>query len=401
MVSILLAPIGPVNAPPVPHEPRRLLLASSSLCAILFPVKVAIVHDWLNQQGGAEAVLSALVDLLPGAPVYTSIYAPASMPAAFGRWPIHTTWMDRLPAIHRRHQPYLILYPLAFGGLHLEGYDLVISNKSAFCLGIRTSPGTRHLCYCLTPTRFVWDYDAYIGQEEAGHLARNMVRPFLGALQRWERAAAGRVDTFVSISREVQARVRRIYGRESTILYPPVDTGRFAPADGHDDYFLIVSRLVPYKRIDLAVQAFTQLGLPLWIAGSGRDLARLRTLAGPTVRFLGRIPDDALGSLLARCRAFLFPGMEDFGIAPVEAMASGRPVIAYAGGGALETVVEGVTGTFFAEQTPLSLAEAVRRFEASAFDPGAIRAHARLFDVSVFKAGMRAAIASELGGTWN
>jgi len=364
-------------------------------------MKVAIVHDWLNQQGGAEAVLTALVDLLPGAPVYTSIYAPASMPAAFRGWPIQTTWMDRLPAIHRRHQPYLLLYPLAFGGLHLEGYDLVISNKSAFCLGIETSPGTRHLCYCLTPTRFVWDYDAYVGQEEASRLARVLVRPFLGALQRWELAAAGRVNTFISISREVQARVRRIYGRESSIIFPPVDTARFALADDHDDYFLIVSRLVPYKRIDLAVQAFTQLNLPLWIAGSGRDVARLRALAGPTVRFLGRIPDDALGNLLARCRAFVFPGVEDFGIAPVEAMASGRPVIAYAGGGALESVVEGVTGTFFAEQTPVSLADAVRRFEASAFDPDAIRAHARQFDVSVFRAGMRAAIANELGGTWN
>ncbi len=364
-------------------------------------MKVAIVHDWLNQQGGAEAVLSTLVDLLPGAPVYTSIYSPVSMPAAFRQWSIHTTWMDRLPAIHRRHQPYLLLYPLAFGGLHLAGYDLVISNKSAFCLGIKTSPGTRHLCYCLTPTRFVWEYDAYVGQEEASPLARTMVRPFLGALQRWELAAACRVDTFLSISREVQARVRRIYGRESTILYPPVDTGRFTPADGHDDYFLTVSRLVPYKRIDLAVQAFTRLNLPLWIAGNGRDLARLQSQAGPSVRFLGRVSDDALVGLLARCRAFLFPGMEDFGIAPVEAMAAGRPVIAYAGGGALETVVEGITGTFFAEQTPESLGEAVRRFEASAFDPVAIRAHARQFDVSVFKAGMRSAIENELGGVWN
>jgi glycosyltransferase involved in cell wall biosynthesis len=364
-------------------------------------MRVAIVHDWLNQQGGAEAVLSALVDLLPGAPIYTSIYSPETMPAAYRRWPIQTTWMDRLPAIHRRHQPYLLLYPLAFGGLHLEGYDLVLSNKSAFCLGVRTSPGTRHLCYCLTPTRFVWDYDAYVGQEEAGPLARTVVRPFLGALQRWERAAAGRVDTFVSISREVQARVRRIYVRESAILHPPVDTGRFALAEGHDDYFLIVSRLVPYKRIDIAIQAFTELNLPLRIAGTGRDLERLRSLAGPTIRFLGRVPDEDLPGLLARCRAFLFPGMEDFGIAPVEAMAAGRPVIAYAGGGALETVVEGVTGAFFDRQTPESLVDAVRRFEASAYDPAAIRAHARRFDVSVFKAGMRAAIENELGGVWS
>jgi glycosyltransferase involved in cell wall biosynthesis len=364
-------------------------------------MKVAIVHDWLNQRGGAEAVLAALVDLLPGAPVYTSIYWPAAMPAAFREWPIHTTWMDHLPGIHRRHQPYLLLYPYAFSGLRLEGYDLVISNKSAFCLGVKVSPGTRHLCYCLTPTRFVWDYDTYVGQEEASPLARTLVRPFLGSLRRWERAAAGRVDTFISISREVRARVRRVYGRESTVLYPPVDTERFAPADAHDDYFLVVSRLVPYKRIDVAVQAFSQLGLPLWIAGSGRDQTRLEALAGPSVRFLGRVPDDELGGLLARCRAFVFPGMEDFGIAPVEAMAAGRPVIAVAAGGALDTVVEGVSGNFLDQQTPASLAEAVRRFEAADFDSETIRAQARRFDSCVFRAGMQAAIKQEVGGAWN
>ena len=364
-------------------------------------MQVAIVHDWLNQRGGAEAVLSALVELFPEAPVYTSIYWPASLPAAFREWDIRTTWMDRLPAIHRHHQPYLLLYPLAFGGLRLDGYDLVISNKSAFCLGVKVSPGTRHLCYCLTPTRFVWDYDTYVGREEASRVARGMVRPFLGWLQRWERAAAGRVDTFVSISHEVQARVRRDYGRESTIIYPPVDTERFVAAEAHDDYFLVVSRLVPYKRIDLAVQTFTELKLPLWIAGKGRDQARLQAMAGPSVRFLGPVSDDELGRLLARCRAFVFPGKEDFGIAPVEAMAAGRPVIAYAGGGALETVAEGATGTFFDQHTQASLAEAVHRFEAAAFDPVTIRAYARQFDVKVFKAQMQAIIENELGGAWN
>jgi glycosyltransferase involved in cell wall biosynthesis len=309
--------------------------------------------------------------------------------------------MDQLPGIHRHHQRYLLLYPLAFGGMRLDGYDLVVSNKSAFCLGVKVSTGTRHLCYCLTPTRYVWNYDTYVGQEEASRAARGMVRPFLGRLQRWERAAAKRVDTFVSISREVQARVRRIYGRESTIVYPPVDTERFAVAETHDDYFLVVSRLVPYKRIDLAVQTFTELKLPLWIAGKGRDQARLQAMAGPNVRFLGPVSDDDLGRLLARCRAFVFPGVEDFGIAPVEAMAAGRPVIAYAGGGALETVVKGVTGVFFDQQTSASLAEAVHRFETAVFDPVTIRAHARQFDVQVFKTMMQATIENELRGAWN
>jgi glycosyltransferase involved in cell wall biosynthesis len=361
-------------------------------------LRVAIVHDWLNQIGGAEGVLEALVDLFPNAPIYTSIYWPEAMPAAYRRWDVHTTWMDRLPGIHRHHQPYLLLYPLAFRGLKLDDYDLVLSNKSAFCLGVQTPPETRHICYCLTPTRFVWDFDAYVDREQVGGMARRLVRPFLGWLQRWERAAAGRVAAFAAISNEIQGRVRRLYGRESAIIYPPVETGRFASVEDQGDYYLLVSRLIPYKRIDVAVRAFTELGLPLWIGGSGRDQASLEAIAGPNVRFLGYVPDGALGELLARCRAFIFPGLEDFGIAPVQAMAAGRPVIAYAGGGALDYVVEGVTGTFFHEQTAESLADAVRRFDAVAFDPAAIRAHAEQFDVSVFKSKMEAFVQEQMRG---
>jgi glycosyltransferase involved in cell wall biosynthesis len=361
-------------------------------------LQVAIVHDWLNQIGGAEGVLEALVDLFPQAPVYTSMYWPEGMPAAYRRWDIRTTWMDRLPGIYRHHQPYLLLYPLAFGGLELRGYDLVISNKSAFCLGVKTAPGTRHVCYCLTPTRFVWDFGTYVDREGVGSAARRLVQPFLGRLQRWERAAAGRVDAFVGISREVQGRIRTFYRRESEIIYPPVRTDRFRPAAEHGDYFLIVSRLIPYKRIDLAVRAFTELGLPLWIGGEGRDRQSLQALAGPNVRFLGRVPDDQLGPLLAGCRAFVFPGLEDFGISPVEAMAAGRPVIAYAGGGALDSVIEGVTGTFFHEQTPQALAAAVRRFDDAAFDPAAICRHAAQFDVAEFKARLQALIQGVMEG---
>ena len=325
--------------------------------------------------------------MFPQAPVYTSMYWPEAMPKAYRQWDIRTTWMDRLPGIHQRHQPYLLLYPSAFGGLELGDYDLVISNKSAFCLGVRTPPETYHLCYCLTPTRFVWDFDTYVSREQVGGAARRMVRPFLGRLQQWEREAAGRVDAFIAISKEIQGRIRRLYGRESALIYPPVDTERFVPTvDGsYDDYFLIVSRLVPYKRLDLAVRAFADLGLPLWIGGSGRDGTSLQAMAESNVRFLGRIPDKELGPLVARCRAFIFPGVEDFGITPVQAMAAGRPVIAYAGGGALDYVVEGVTGTFFHEQTPEALADAVSRFDDAVYDPEAIRAHAEQFDTDVFK----------------
>jgi glycosyltransferase involved in cell wall biosynthesis len=225
-------------------------------------LRVAIVHDWLNQIGGAEGVLEALVDMFPQAPIYTSIYWPDAMPESYRQWDIRTTWMDRLPGIYSRHQPYLLLYPLAFGGLKLHGYDLVISNKSAFCFGFQTPPETRHICYCLTPTRFVWNYEGYVGREQVGGLARHLVRPFLGWLQRWERAAAGRVDAFVAISDVVQERIRRLYGRESAVIYPPADTARFSPAGGHDDYYLIVSRLIPYKRIDLAVRAIGRAWRP-------------------------------------------------------------------------------------------------------------------------------------------
>jgi len=348
-------------------------------------MKVALVHDWLNQIGGAEAVLEVLAEIFPAAPVYTSIYAPDAMPEAYRAWEIRTTWLDRLPGIHHHHQRYLPFYPLAFGGLTLRGYDLVISNKSAFCLGVRTPPETRHLCYCLTPTRFVWDYDAYVELEQVGTAARLLARLLLGWLRRWERSAAERVTAFAAISTEIEGRIQRFYGRNSAVIHPPVGTHRFAPSSSHDDYFLIVSRLIPYKRIDLAVQAFSELGLPLWVAGSGRDQARLEALAGPSVRFLGRVPDEALPDLYARCRAYILPGLEDFSIAPVEAMAAGRPVIAYARGGALDTVLDGVTGTFFPEPTTGSLAEAVRRFDALTFDSAAIRAHAEQFDTAVFK----------------
>lgn len=359
-------------------------------------MKVAIVHDWLNQMGGAEAVLEVLVDMFPGAPIYTSIYAPEAMPEAYRAWDIRTTWMDHLPGIHRHHQLYVLKYPLAFGRLKLAGYDLVLSNKSAFCMGVHVPSQTRHICYCLTPTRFVWDFDAYVRREPVGRAAKQLLRPFLGWLQRWERAAARRVDAFVAISSAVQDRVSGLYDRQSTLIHPPVNTGRFRPEQDQEDYFLIISRLIPYKRIDLAVQAFTALGLPLWIGGDGRDRVSLQAIAGPNIRFLGRVPEGELSRLMARCRAFVFPGLEDFGITPLEAMSAGRPVIAFAGGGALDSVVEGVTGTFFHEQTPEALAETVSRFDSMTFDPECIRTHASRFDTGVFKANLKAFIEREL-----
>jgi len=348
-------------------------------------MNVALVHDWGNQIGGAENVLAELKALFPQAPVYMSMYAPAAMPTFWREWDIRTSFMDHLPLVKRYHQLFLPLYPLAFEGFDLSSYDLVLSNKSGFCHGVITPPETLHICYCLTPTRYVWRYHEYARREGLGRLADALLRPLLNYLRLWDRLAAERVDYFIAISQEVRRRIAKYYRRDSVVIYPPVDTRRYTPNGPPGDYYLVVSRLIPYKRIDLAVRACTALGRPLKIVGEGRDQEALQEMAGPNVEFLGRVSDDELLDLLRRCRAFIFPGLEDFGIAPVEAMACGRPVIAYAGGGALETVVEGRTGLFFREQTSEALAAAIERFETLDFDPAVIRRHAEQFDTTVFR----------------
>jgi glycosyltransferase involved in cell wall biosynthesis len=353
---------------------------------------LALVHDWLNQRGGAEDVLEALVALFPRAPLYTSIYWRAGMPAGYTTWDIRTTWMDRLPGIYRHHQPYLPLYPMAFGRLDLSSYRMVLSNKSGFCHGVRTGADTVHICYCLTPTRYVWQYDAYAAREALPPAARRVLKPLIGRLRRWDYAVAQRVDHFIAISSEIQTRIRRYYHRDSTIVYPPVDISQFSPARRHDDFFLFVGRLVPYRRIDLAVHAFNQLGLPLVIAGDGRDREALESIAGPTITFLGYVSDAERADLMARCRAYVLPASEDFAIAPVQAMAAGRPVIAHASGGALDTVIPGRTGLHFEALTPKSLAATVRQFDATQFDPESIRRHAEQFDKSVFECKLREAV---------
>ncbi|MEZ4590344.1 MAG: glycosyltransferase [Chloroflexota bacterium] len=360
-------------------------------------MKVALVHDWMNQIGGAEDVLEALVEMFPDAPIYTSLYAPDRMPDHWRNWDIRPSFINKLPFSHRRQQFYFPLYPFAFEQHDLHGYDLVISNKSGFCHGVITGPDTVHICYCLTPTRYVWRYQQYAEQEQLGWLTRAILPPFLTQLRQWDRLAADRVDHFVAISQEVRRRIAKIYRRESDIIYPPVDTGRFNICREVEDYYLLVGRLVPYRRIDLLIEAFNRMKRPLRIAGSGRDRARLEALAGPTIEFLGYVPDEELPPLLAKCRAFMFPGEEDFGIAPIQAMAAGRPVIAYAAGGALETVVDGITGTFFAEQTVESIINAVEGFDTTQIDPQRIRHYAQKFDTVLFKQQILNLIEEKLG----
>lgn len=357
-------------------------------------MKLALVHDWLNQIGGAEDVLETLVRLYPQHPVITGLYAPDLMPEHYRQWDIQTLWIDKLPGIHRHHQPYLPVYPLAWSGLDLSQYDVILSNKSGFCHMLQFDPQTTvHVCYCLAPTRYVWQPEAYLAREGLGAIVKTALRPLLATLKRPDYAAAQRVTHLIAISTAIQRRIRHYYDRDSVIIYPPVETTRFLPVDTQtdvEDYFLVVSRLIPYKRIDLAVQAATRLNLPLKVGGSGRDLDRLREMAGPTVEFLGYVPDDDLPGLMARAKAFIFPGLEDFGITPVQAQAAGRPVIAYRGGGALDTVLPGVTGEFFDEMTVDSLATVMQSFDAAQYDPVRIRQHALTFDTEVFNRQMAA-----------
>ena len=366
-------------------------------------LRIALVHDWLNQMGGAENVLEEFVALFPGAPIFTSMYGPEKMPDAYRAWPIHTSFMQKLPGVTERHQAFLPLYPAAFAATDLSGFDLVLSNESGFCHGVRSRRSGRralHVCYCLTPTRFLWLYDQYRDRERIGRLLSLALQPLLALLRRWDYAAAQRVDHFIAISTVVQERIRRIYGRESFVVHPPVDTQRFTPdpSAAVGDYFLIVSRLIPYKRVDLAVDAFRALPHEkLIVVGSGRDRNALEAAAPANVTFLGWQAAGRQLELVRSCKAFLFPGLEDFGIAPVEAMSAGRPVIAFRGGGALDTVIPDLTGLFFDEQTPEALRQAIERFDPTAYDPAACRARAEEFSQDSFRRRMLESLESFVG----
>ncbi|HEY7127950.1 MAG TPA: glycosyltransferase [Ktedonobacterales bacterium] len=362
-------------------------------------MKIALVHDYLNQMGGAERVLLALHDLYPDAPIYTSLYDPARVDPAFQHMDVRPSFMQRLPFARHHHQPFLLLYPFAFERWDLRSYDLVLSSSSAFAKGVITRPDALHICYCHTPMRWAWNYQEYVQRERLGPLVRWLLPFAMTPLRLWDQMSAMRVDYFIANSPTVAQRVAKYYRRSAAIIPPPVATSSYAIAPVQDDYFLIVSRLIPYKRLDLAIEAFNHLRLPLKIIGEGRDRRRLERLAGPTIEFLGRLPDAQVRLMLARCQALIHPGEEDFGLAPLEAQASGRPVIAYAGGGALTSIIEGVTGVFFRERSAWSLAEAVCSFKAANFDPQTIRRHAEEFDLVRFQRRIGQFIAAKLAAS--
>ncbi|MGA2911307.1 MAG: glycosyltransferase [Candidatus Levyibacteriota bacterium] len=346
-------------------------------------MKVVLVYDRVNKWGGAERVLLALHNIFPQAPLFTSVYNYKKAPWA-KVFNIKTSFLQNFPKAQTSHELYAGLMPLAFESLNFDDYDLVISVTSEAAKGIITKPKTKHICYCLTPTRYLWSgYNDYFKSS----LFRLLTKPVVLYLKSWDKIASQRPDEYLAISSEVQSRIKKYYGRDSTILYPPLMLNVQKSNDGKaGDYFLLVSRLTNfYKRVDIVIRACNDLKLPLKIVGSGSDQAKLKRMAGPTVEFLGNLTDEQLQVYYKNCRALIFPGREDFGLAMVEAQAFGKPVIAFRGGGALEIIQEGKTGEFFDEQTPESLKQVLKSFSDKSYNTKLCRENAERFSFAQFE----------------
>jgi len=351
-------------------------------------MKVALIHDHLAQDGGAEKVLKVFAELFPEAPIYTLLYEEKNVLKNFPSRRIEASIIQRMPGGVKHYQWYMPFMPMAVEFFDLHHYDLVLSDASAFAKGVITGTDTLHICFCHSPTRYVWDYThQYINELKYNKYLKKIISLVLNYIRLWDKAAADRVDLFIANSLTVQKRIKKFYQRDSIIIYPPVEVDKFYISQETSDYFLIGGRLAPYKRVDLAIEACIKSGKKLKIYGSGVDLPRLKKIAGDNknIEFLGRVDSKTLADLYSKCRAFLNPQEEDFGITIIEAMASGRPVIAYRKGGATETVKEGVTGIFFNTQTVESLNEAISKFDSSRFDPKIIREHAQKFSAQRFK----------------
>jgi glycosyltransferase involved in cell wall biosynthesis len=356
-------------------------------------MRIALIHYWLLNWRGGERVLKAIADIFPQADIYTHVYDPALVQQELPGRKIRTSFIGQLPFARRHYQKYLPLMPLALEQLDLRDYDLVISNESGPAKGVIVGPNTQHLCYCLSPMRYLWDmYPDY--RASAGTVTRAIMGPMMHYLRLWDQLSAQRVDQYVAISRFVAARIEKYYRRHADIIYPPVSVDDFTASLSSDDYYLSVGQLVAYKKADLMVEAFNLLGKRLVVIGEGELMPKLRRLAKSNIQLLGRQPFDVIRDYYSRCRALVFPGIEDFGIVPVEAMASGKPVIAFAAGGALDTVIDGSTGLLFSEQSLQGLVRAVLRFEEirDSFDPVAIRAHAEQFSTDRFTAQFRTCV---------
>lgn len=366
----------------------------------LAKLKVALVHDFLTVAGGAERVLDVFHALWPTAPIYTLVADRAIMENRYAPAPIRTSFIQRLPGGLIHYKWYLALMPTAIESFDLSGYDLVISDASAFAKGVRVPPETPHLCYLHTPTRYLWsDQTSYLASASVPAVARPALSWLIPQLQTWDLKAAARPSAIIANSSVVAARLERYYHRSPVaIVFPPVDISQFSIQPTVDSYWLTVARLEPYKRLDLILEAFAKLGWPIKVVGTGSRRTELAAWARyPNIQILGRVSDRELGALYGHARAVVFAANEDAGIVPLEAMAAGRPVLAYGAGGALESVVAGETGEFFRAQTVASLVDALTRFRPERYDPAVIRHHAEQFDVAVFSDKIQAVILDLLG----
>lgn len=356
-------------------------------------MKVALVHDFLNQLGGAERVLDVLHEIFPQAPVFTLLYDEEKTKGKYKNWEIYPSFLQNFPSFFRKHQKFLLpLYPIAIEQFDLSDYDLVISSNNSFAKGVITKSNVPHICYCHAPMRYAWDWHAeYLKEQKLGKISSFFTRFLLNYIRFWDKVSAERVDFWIANSKTTAHRIRKYYRKDSVVIYPPVDISKFESVDWQtkkEDYFLIVSRLSPYKKVDLAVEAFNKLGLHLVIIGEGSQRKELEKIAQDNIEFLGYKPDEVVIEYYTNAKALIFPGEEDFGLTPVEAMACGTPVIAFRKGGVMESVIEGRCGEFFDEPTVESLATAVRKFLAKSkkgiYDPSFIRQRAEEFDKRVF-----------------
>jgi glycosyltransferase involved in cell wall biosynthesis len=359
--------------------------------------KVALVHDWLTGMRGGEKCLEVLCELFPEADIYTLLHIPGTVNKTIESHRIHTSFLQYLPAVETEYRMYLPIFPLAMEMFDLSVYDVVISTSHCVAKNVKAGKGGIHISYCFTPMRYVYEmYGEYFGKEHAGFLVRTAMKAVAPYLRWWDRFTARRVDHFIAISEHVRKRIVRHYGKDAEIIYPPVDNDHFQLSTSGNGYYLIVSALVPYKRVDLAVRAFNLLGERLLIVGKGPEEKMIAQIAGKNVQMLGWKNDADLAALYRKCKALIFPGEEDFGIVPLEAMACGKPVIAYAKGGALETVVEKKTGIFFHDQTVDSLVEAVHISNSLHFNPAEIRTHALQFSRVNFKRNISESIQQKI-----
>jgi len=351
-------------------------------------MKIALAHDHLFQIGGGEKVLKEISNMHPDAPIFTLIYDERRTGRLFKEKRIITSWLQSLPGSTQLFRFFLTAMPGIWEKTDLSNYDLVITSSSGFVKGVNVGKSAKHICYCYTPIRYLWGkghFEEGVGTSWEGKLLKLFLPRIFDKLRTWDFEKAQKVGQFVATSQHIADKIKKHYQRSSTVIYPPVPINSFTVSDQVDDYYLIVSRLRPYKRVDLAIRAFNNLKLPLKVIGGGSELRRLKKMAKSNIEFLGEVDDITRNQYLSKCRAFIYPQVEDFGITAVEAMASGRPVLAYAKGGARETVLPGLTGEFFLDQTWESLAHCILRFDHSKYDSSAIREHATKFDTSIFR----------------